>query len=542
MIHICIPVHNEAATIGPLLWKIRKTFTDPEFRRDFRVIVFDDGSTDGTAEALQRYDKALPLTVLRSTKQLGYGVAVDRLLRHVVDDCAYPKRDPVLVMQADFTEEPASAAQLVRIVEGGADIVGSHEDEASAGARPKGLRWARRAVPWVLGGAHRRAPVADPLNGFRAYRVIVVKKALRENPETSLCTATEPWAANLELLARLVPHARRIEDIETNVRHASRSRASRFEAMPTLKVLWRMRRSIGWPTVAGLLLLGLGLGLTGGGLPLGPGPAGAQELDSIAPPTLGSATPLGLALPDSLEAMAAPERPFAVGEHLTYRVKLGIFNVGAGDMSVHGVDTIRGIPSYHVSMGLNASAFFGAAKVKDRFESWMDTRTMASRRFIRDIHEVNYKSYRVFEIYPDERRWERTDESDDKTGETLSSLPMDEIAFIYWIRTQELEVGETYTYDDRYFKEEGNPVTLKVLRRETKTVDAGTFETIVVQPIINTSGLFSEGGNAELYFTDDEHRLMVYMRSEVPVVGSITLHLQGVEGVPGYDARLASER
>jgi hypothetical protein len=246
--------------------------------------------------------------------------------------------------------------------------------------------------------------------------------------------------------------------------------------------------------------------------------------------------PLRMTLPDSLSSTAPAEVPFTVGESLSYKVKLGIFNVGEGDMTVHGVEKIRGVPSYHVSMGLVASAFFGAAKVNDRFQSWMDVRTLASRRFIRDIHEVNYKSYRVYEIWPDERRWARTDESDDKTGTTLSNLPMDEIAFIYWMRTQDLEVGETYTYDDRYFKEDGNPITLEVLRRETKKVDAGTFETIVVRPIIETSGLFSEGGNAELYFTDDERRLMVYMRSEVPLVGSITLHLKGMEGVPTPEA------
>lgn len=268
-------------------------------------------------------------------------------------------------------------------------------------------------------------------------------------------------------------------------------------------------------TVAGLLAV-VGLLL--------PAPVSAQA---------GNGPPLRMKIPDSLSSTAPKEVPFRVGETLTYKVKLGIFNVGEGDMTVHGVEEVRGVPSYHVSMGLNASAFFGAAKVNDRFQSWMDVRTLASRRFIRDIHEVNYNSYRVYEIWPDERRWARTDESDDKTGETLSNLPMDEIAFIYWIRTQDLEVGQTYTYDDRYFKEDGNPITLKVLRRETKEVDAGSFETIVVQPIIKTSGLFSEGGKAELYFTDDERRMLVYMRSEVPLVGSITLHLKGLEGIAG---------
>lgn len=233
-------------------------------------------------------------------------------------------------------------------------------------------------------------------------------------------------------------------------------------------------------------------------------------------------------IPVTIRPTAPPAVPFEPGERLTYKVKLGVFTVGEGHMTVHGVEEVRGFPSYHVSMDLDGSAMFGTVKVRDRFHSWFDVRTLASRRFVKDIHEVNYRSYRAYEIYPEERRWERTDENDDKTGETLSEVPLDEIAFVYFVRTLPLEVGDTYTFD-RYFDEKGNPVVIRVLRREVKEVDAGTFETIVVQPIIKTSGLFSEGGKAELYFTDDEERRLVYMRSEIPVVGSITLHLKDVE-------------
>jgi hypothetical protein len=233
-------------------------------------------------------------------------------------------------------------------------------------------------------------------------------------------------------------------------------------------------------------------------------------------------------LPGTIRPTAPPRVPFQPGERLTYKVKLGVFTVGEGHMTVHGVEDVRGSPSYHVSMDLDGSAMFGTVKVRDRFHSWIDVRTLASRRFVRDIHEVKYKSYRAFEIYPEERRWERSDEYDDQDGETLSDLPLDEIAFMYFIRTIPLEVGETYTFD-RYFKEDGNPVVVKVLRREEKEVDAGRFNTIVVQPIIKTSGLFSEGGKAELYFTDDEERRLIYMRSEIPIVGSITLHLKEVD-------------
>jgi len=96
-----------------------------------------------------------------------------------------------------------------------------------------------------------------------------------------------------------------------------------------------------------------------------------------------------------------------------------------------------------------------------------------------------------------------------------------------------LEVGETYTFD-RYFKETGNPVTVQVLRKDTRETDAGEFNTIVVRPSFQDEGLFSEEGEAELHFTDDERRLLVYMWVNMPnFPGGVSLHLQSItEGYP----------
>jgi glycosyltransferase involved in cell wall biosynthesis len=239
VIYICVPVRDEAPTLGPILWKLRKVFTDPEFRRDFHVVVMDDASKDGTPEVLERYRAHVPLTALRSDVPLGYGGAVDRLLRHVVETCPYPKRDAAIVLQGDFTEDPASLLDLVRTFEGGADIVAAVADGA-ASASHRGLRWARRLAPWVLGRTHAGAPVADPLCGLRSYRVVVLKKALREEGGP-LCAAAEPWTANLELLARTAPHARRVENTGVQAHPGRRLRPTRFRALPALRSLARLR-------------------------------------------------------------------------------------------------------------------------------------------------------------------------------------------------------------------------------------------------------------------------------------------------------------
>ena len=110
--------------------------------------------------------------------------------------------------------------------------------------------------------------------------------------------------------------------------------------------------------------------------------------------------------------------------------------------------------------------------------------------------------------------------------------PLDDIAFLYFVRSHPMEVGQEYRFD-RYYKEGGNPVVIQVLRIETIEVPAGRFETIVVRPIIQTKGLFGQGGKAELYFTNDDRRILVQMKSSVPVVGRLSLHLKSItEGHP----------
>ena len=104
---------------------------------------------------------------------------------------------------------------------------------------------------------------------------------------------------------------------------------------------------------------------------------------------------------------------------------------------------------------------------------------------------------------------------------------------IYFIRRLPLEVGKTYSFS-RYFKEDGNPVVIQVLRRDEYETEGVKYSTIVVQPIVQTDGLFGQGGEAELHFTDDDRRIMVYMKSNIPLFpGSLTLHLRSIqEGVP----------
>jgi len=244
VIYIAIPAWNEARTLGVLLWKLRKVMG--EFGRDYEILVCDDASDDGTRELLERYAKVLPLHAVRNEARRGYAAATEQLLAVAVERSRYPKRDIIVTLQGDFTERPEEMVGMIKTIEGGADVVigelATPRDEL-----PRAHRWARRIATYLLRGVLRGAPVSDPLSGFRAIRVIVVRKALREREEEGThLLRREGLAANVELVSVLAPHARRIEEAPYRMAFAHRERLPRGEVWPMTRQLLELR-GLRWP-------------------------------------------------------------------------------------------------------------------------------------------------------------------------------------------------------------------------------------------------------------------------------------------------------
>ncbi|MDE3128376.1 MAG: glycosyltransferase family 2 protein, partial [Gemmatimonadota bacterium] len=222
MLYICIPAYNEAPTIGLLLWRIRKVFQD--YSREYEIVVFDDGSTDDTAEVLKPYHDVLPLTVIGGTEHVGYAAALDALARTAARRTRYPRRDAMITMQADFTDSPDHLPELVKRFEGGADIVVA---ERAPEALPAPARRLRRLAPLVLRRAATVPGVADPYGALRAYRIAVIRDLIRALGDRPIADV-EGWGANVQLLVRAAPFARRIETLPLDARYDLRPRESRI--------------------------------------------------------------------------------------------------------------------------------------------------------------------------------------------------------------------------------------------------------------------------------------------------------------------------
>jgi len=238
VLFICIPVYNEAPTVGLLLWRLRKVFL--EYSREYEVLVFDDGSTDATAETLRPYGKVLPLTTLGGRERVGYARALDALLRTAAKRTRYPRRDAAVTLQGDFTDRPEDLPDLIKRFEGGADVVVSQRRGADSVPAP--VRRLRRVAPWVLRPFASVPGVSDPFGSLRLYRVSVVRDLINERGEAPIVDGAG-WGANVDLLIGTARHARRVETVDVEPRYDLRRRASRVRPLADAIGLFRLGRA-----------------------------------------------------------------------------------------------------------------------------------------------------------------------------------------------------------------------------------------------------------------------------------------------------------
>lgn len=213
--------------------------------------------------------------------------------------------------------------------------------------------------------------------------------------------------------------------------------------------------------------------------------------------------------------------PFAMGETLTFTGHTDLLGkMGRGAMWIEGPADMRGVSAWVLRFDFKAGvAPFGSS---ERTTSWFDAVRILSLRFEKHTRKFLGGEHKVVELFPEQRRWT---EAKGSGGESLSSHPLDELSFIYFIRTLPLEMDSTYTFE-RHFDAARNPTLVKVVGRETIETPAGTFSTLKVEMIVRDARNYDKEGTIRFFLSDDERRIPVRIQSMMPGVGLATLTLE----------------
>jgi len=221
---------------------------------------------------------------------------------------------------------------------------------------------------------------------------------------------------------------------------------------------------------------------------------------------------------------------FREGEKLTFEVKYGFVTAGIAEMAIPKIKRLAGRDVYNVTFHVNTvPAFDPFFKVRDRYETYIDVEGLFPWRFEQHIREGNYK--RDFSAFFDHRNGIA------KTSEGTYDIPLyvnDIVSAFYITRTfdfSEMKEGDKFHLEN-FYKDKVHPLDVIYHGKERITVEAGTFDCIIVEPLVVEGGLFKNEGNIIIWLTDDELKIPVKVKTKV-LIGSIDSELLSYEGLAG---------
>lgn len=222
---------------------------------------------------------------------------------------------------------------------------------------------------------------------------------------------------------------------------------------------------------------------------------------------------------------ASARLPFAPGERLTFegRVRAGVS--GGGALWVEGPVELRGTATWLLHSDMEGRV--GPLRATDQNASWLDPAGMRALRYTSRERHILSRHDDTVEIFPGEKRWAS---STGLEGITSGSAPLDELSFLYYLRTLPLDADTTLTLA-RHFDVARNPTSVTVLRRDTIEVGAGRFRAIVVEMRVRDARRYRGEGTILVHLSDDSCRLILRLESTVPDAGTATLSLQSYEGM-----------
>jgi hypothetical protein len=223
-------------------------------------------------------------------------------------------------------------------------------------------------------------------------------------------------------------------------------------------------------------------------------------------------------------------KAFGLGERLFFDVGYGFLHAGEAVMTVAAIDTLFDRPCYRMTFDVRSTgAFSFFYRVRDHYESFMDVAGLFPWKFEQHIQEGGYRRdfSAVFNQYQQKAI----------IAEKEYDIPMyvhDVVSALYFVRTLDFtgkRPGDR-TPLQNFYKDRTYPLDVKFLGRQRVEVQAGTFDCIIIEPLVREGGLFKSEGRIIVWFTDDDRKIPVKVSTKV-LIGSIDAELKEYNGILG---------
>ncbi|MDD5543944.1 MAG: DUF3108 domain-containing protein [Acidobacteriia bacterium] len=168
-------------------------------------------------------------------------------------------------------------------------------------------------------------------------------------------------------------------------------------------------------------------------------------------------------------------------------------------------------------------------RVEDQFESLVSLKEFCTLKINKQTNEGRRHREMLVDFFPDQRvaRWQdrNTAVPSSPVRHSQTSIPgcvHDVFSAAFYLQTQRLELGKTIQFPI-FDGGKTYTVAVEVQQRETVKTDAGTFQTIRVEPKV-FGNLFHRSGRMFVWYTDDAEHHLVQLKARISV-GTITASL-----------------
>jgi hypothetical protein len=238
---------------------------------------------------------------------------------------------------------------------------------------------------------------------------------------------------------------------------------------------------------------------------------------------------LKVAPPVKETTRSLPNTAFDVGERLVFDISYGFVTAGQAVMVIPGYKYVAGKKSYEINTyAVSTEAFDNIFKVRDKYSTFVDVDGIFPHRFEQHVHEGKYS--RDYEAFFDQE--EKTAETEDGTKYKIPEYVHDILSAFYYIRVLDLtkyHKGDKISLQN-FYDGKTHPLDVMVLGRQRVEVEAGTFDCIVVEPMVVEGGLFKNEGSIRIWLTNDANKMPVKVSTRV-IVGSIDITLTKYQGL-----------
>ena len=230
------------------------------------------------------------------------------------------------------------------------------------------------------------------------------------------------------------------------------------------------------------------------------------------------------------ELRSLENNAFQAGEKLKYVLHYGAVNAGVAELRVDKSDKkVKNRELLHVvGTGRTISAFDWVFKVRDRYETYLDKQGVFPWVFVRRVQEGSYETSQNYTFF---QHQEKVKTKKGKTHDVPENI-QDMLSSLYYARTLDFskaKKGDVFAIQT-FVDGEVFPVAVRFNGREEKKTKAGTFNCIILNPIIQEGRVFKNEEDMTVWVTNDDNHVPVLAQAEV-LVGSIKMELISYEGL-----------